>query len=120
MYYKHYVFDSYWLSWQYLILNLTSVHAGEEPEPDIDVYSTFQKVSNICHNCPDYIFSRSSAFLQNVSSFFYKESVIIFLLETARFSPLPFSLLEFLHFCTDFTETSENFFSGLLVFAINF
>lgn len=77
MYYKHYVFVSYWFSWQYLILNPTSFHAGEEPEPDTDIYVAFLKVSNIlkwlgllCHNCPSYTFSRSPAYLENFLSFF--------------------------------------------------
>lgn len=76
MYHKHYVFDSYWLSWQYLIIKPMSFYAGEEPEPDTGKYAAFLEVSNtlkwvglLCHNCPTYIL-RSPAYLQNVLSFF--------------------------------------------------
>lgn len=46
MYYKVYGFDSYWLSWQYLILKSELLHVGEEPELDTDIYAASLKVSN--------------------------------------------------------------------------
>lgn len=126
MYYKVYGFDSYWLSWQYLILKSKLLHVGEEPELDTDIYAASLKFSNtlkwlglLCHDCPNYIFSRSPTYLQDVSLFFYKECVVIFLLEIAQFSPFAFSLPEFLKHHWLYRSQYE-FYSGLLVSASKF